>query len=427
MAPPTAGSSVDLPKDRASRTPYMPSTAAATSNSCIHLNLPSRPTLLTLPPEILGYILYFCSAPHDLSRGGELNHSQLQCSFRGESYYAQLRRSLPLPRTTAKAIYSTCKALRIFLLDLGCRGESLRIPCIEGITHWVLTPPIWQYSKDISLCWDDTGLIAWAWGVEDVQWATMKTRSDSLYGVREPEMEVRTPEPLRADQINMTGEKPKDFKAYTEACRAYLKKPPPPAPLAKRHRLGLAQDLYAMIRGCKGLQILKLDFPGATDAFTQAVMELPEDADIFDTVKVLQLRNGNEILFPPPQKLFSAISRLRSLQEVHVVGNCGGRGSLFSVKERKRRGIYVGGGEEEVSDNEALSRLWGWACEPLELPEMPKGLKQCKVYSMPGLATQEGLVDGRSTGVWTWDYWPKDVRLGEAMDTERLVTMDEAQ
>ena len=428
MAFHTAGSSIGLPKDSSSLTSDMASTpTATTSNTCPdpHPPLPavsdlptiyshprdppplpsyqephpgSRQTLLTLPPEIVRQILYFCSAPRpNLPRGGELNHPQLQCN-------------LPFLRTTAKSISSTCKALRIFLLDLGCCGESLRIPSVEGIRHWALTPPIWQNSRDISLRWDDTGLFTWAWGVEEAQWEIIKTQSDALYGVREPETEVQAPKPLRADQINMTGEKPKDLKAYAEACRAYLRHPSPPAPSAKRHRAGLAQDLYALLSGCKRLHTLNMDFPGAMDAFTKAVMELPEDASVLDTVGVLELRNGNEMLFPPPQRLFVAISRLRALQEVRVTTNCGNRNTLFSIKERKRRGIYFEGGQEGVCEKaEVLSGLWGWACERLEPAKMPMGLKKCMVYSMPGLAPREWLVDGRSTGVWTWYNWPMNV------------------
>ena len=164
------------------------------------------------------------------------------------------------------------------------------------------------------------------WGVEEVQWAIIKARSDALYGAREREVGVQATHP------------------------------PLPEPLAKRHRPGLAQDLYAMLVECKGPQILKLDFPGAMDTLTQAVMELPEDANVFGTTKVLHLRNGNEMLFPPRLRLFVAISRLKALQEVHVRTNCERRHELFS--KRKRRGVYSEGGKG-IWERGILPRLWG--------------------------------------------------------------------
>lgn len=175
--------------------------------------------------------------------------------------------------------------------------------------------------------------------------------------------------------------------------------------------------------------MLKLNFPGALEAFAEAVMALPEDARVWGTVKELHLRNGNEMCFPPPRNLFLAIGRLRGLEKLQVEGNCSGMDHLFSAKERKKRGVYVAEDEGSPISRSTVRSLWGWECTALEIPMKPPGLKICKVTGMPGLAAAPG---GKSDGVWNWrgDDWPGELReklsLGLLATTERGTGTDRA-
>ncbi|RPB22658.1 hypothetical protein L211DRAFT_850412 [Terfezia boudieri ATCC MYA-4762] len=360
----------------------------------------SKPTLLTLPSEILRHILWYCSSPSP----------NLFRLARDQIYIDRMRRNLPdLPIGTAKALYATCHSLRHFLLDLGLRGEGLRIQSTCGILGWKLTPPIWSIAKEINLRWDDGGMIIWPFGVEEAQWKLIKSRSDATYGPQTPVEEPPTQPPKRADQINMSGGKPKDLKAYMEACRAYIKRPPPPPPAAKKHKPGVREEVGMLLSGCGRLETLTMDFPGALEVFTEVVMGLKEEEILgaLGNLKTLTLRNGSEMCFPPPKKLCVAISRLHGVEAVSVQGNCGGRDGLFSVRDRRKRGVYVAEGGEY---GDVVGSLWGWECEALEMPKKPGKLRICTFLGMPGLG--EGA-EGRSSGVWStvFNGWPGESRL----------------
>ncbi|KAF8417825.1 hypothetical protein EV426DRAFT_351837 [Tirmania nivea] len=399
-----------------SRLPSLASSDSAPNSPTIPCNLPPspsaspiplhswkaqpKPSLLTLPSEILRHILWYCSSPSP----------NLFRLARDQIYLDRIRRNLPdLPIGTAKALYATCRTLRHFLLDLGLRGEGLRIQSTSGILGWKLTPPIRSIAKEIILRWDDGGMIVWPFGVEEAQWKLIKSRSDATYGLQTAVEETPPKPPKRADQISMSGEKPKDPKAYMEACRAYLQRPPPPPPAAKKHRPGVKEEVGMLLKGCERLETLTMDFPGALGVFTDVVMGLKEDEvlGVLGNLKTLKLRNGNEMCFPPPKKLCVAISRLRGIEVVSVQGNCGGREGLFSVKERRKRGVYVAEGGK---CGNVVAELWGWECEALEMPEKPGKLRICTFLGMPGLVEVRG---GWSSGVWSTGFngWPGESRL----------------
>ncbi|KAF8467223.1 hypothetical protein BDZ91DRAFT_136239 [Kalaharituber pfeilii] len=272
---------------------------------------------------------------------------------------------------------------------------------------------MWR-EKKLSLRWDDAGGLTWGCGVEERIWDIIKARSENRYGQLMPREPERAATPLRADQQNLSGEKPANPRAYLEQCRAYLqhralqKLPSPPQPLP--HKEGIAEHVYAVLSTCQSLEELTLDFPGAVKAFVHAVLKMEEldhpYCPALDTIKKLTLRNGNERLYPPPTKLFVAIGKLRGLEELRVRGECGGREGLFPAEERMRRGIYAG---------EGGLGWWGWDCEALEMSPKPEQLRTCEIFGLPGLGPVKRTRGGRmlSLGVWRAKGWP-----GELMSDE---------
>ena len=149
-------------------------------------------------------------------------------------------------------------------------------------------------------------------------------------------------------------------------------------------------------------------------------MELREDEILegLGNLRTLKLRNGNEMCFPPPKKLCVAISRLCGVEVVIVQGNCSGRKRLFSVQERRKRGVFVAEGDDFLGD--VRSSLWGWECEALEMPEKPGRLRVCTFFGMPGWGEGKG---GRSSGVWStmFNGWPGESKLFVEGEVEVLV------
>ena len=381
-----------------------------------------KPTLLTLPTEILIIIL-----------------RQLFVLRKGHTYpYPQVPQ---ISREEAAALCATCKLLRGLVLQFGSYPRDLFMDDISGVSDWpqvdsglvvgvrprfqFVLEPIWTLSQRLSLRWLDSGPLVWKEGAKNSIWAVLKAKSDEKYGLQAERLKPDTPaggRALRADLVNTTGYKPPNPRLYLESCRAYLWQDQPcPAPVPTqsrywpRYSTPLLADFTAIISTAETLYKLDINFPGAIELFTKCV--LSSSSPYLQTLKELDLRNGTEICFPPPTGLFQAISRLRLLELLSLTGNCGGREARFPVHERLMRGIHVHPQEGEKVKRR-IADLWGWECPAITKAPRPPGLRVCNVFDMAGV-TISG--EGKSSGIFRGTCWPwpdvrPDVRGNEDKD-----------